>query len=69
MDVIARDEEIIELRKSIRETAEQQYKEGVIKMNDYLSLLDEEFKARLNQNVHEVQYMMDLLDLNNTLGI
>ena len=69
MDVIARDEEIIELRKSIRETAEQQYKEGVIKMNDYLSLLDEEFKARLNRNVHEVQYMMDLLDLNNTLGI
>ena len=69
MDVIARDEEIIELRKNIRETAEQQYKEGVIKMNDYLSLLDEEFKARLNQNVHEVQYMMDLLDLNNTLGI
>lgn len=67
-DVLSCDGEIIELRQSIRETAELQYKEGVIKMNDYLELLDEEFKARLNFNVHNVQYTMAVYDLQNTLG-
>lgn len=37
-------------------------------MNDYLSLLDEEFKARLNNDIHKVQYLMDVLDRNYTLG-
>lgn len=68
IDILQKDEEIVKLRKSIRETAENQYKEGVLKMNDYLSLLDEEFKARLNNDVHKVQYIMDVLDRNNTLG-
>ena len=68
-DVLRRDEEIISLRGSIRETGERQYKEGVIAVNDYLSLLDEEFKARLSYNVHKVTYIMDLLDLRQTLGV
>lgn len=67
-DILARDEEIISLRKNIRETAERQYKEGVLKMNDYLSMLDEEFKARLNQSLHTVQYIMAVCDLQNTIG-
>lgn len=67
-DVLSRDEEIISLRQSIRETGETQYKEGVIKMNDYLSLLDEEFKAKLNFNLHKIQYLMAIYDLQNTLG-
>lgn len=68
IDILQKDEEIVKLRKSIRETGENQYKEGVLKMNDYLSLLDEEFKARLNNDVHKVQYIMDVLDRNYTLG-
>jgi len=67
-DVLSRDEEIIKLRQSIRETGETQYKEGVIKMNDYLSLLDEEFKAKLNFNLHTLQYLLACYDLQNTLG-
>jgi len=67
-DVLSRDGEIIKLRQSIRETGEIQYKEGVIKMNDYLSLLDEEFKAKLNFNLHTLQYIMACYDLQNTLG-
>ena len=67
-DVLERDGDIISLRRKITETAEQQYKEGIIKMNDYLSLLDEEYKARLNYNIHGVQYTMAVLDLQNTLG-
>ena len=67
-DVMGRDDEIIRLRQSIRETAENQYKEGVIKMNDYLKLLDDEFNARLNYDVHVIQYIMAVLDLQNTIG-
>lgn len=67
-EVLGRDEEIIRLRENIRKTAEQQYREGIIKMNDYLSMLDEEFKARLNGNVHTIQYIMAVYDLQNTIG-
>ena len=58
----------MELRRSITETASRQYREGVIKMNDYLGILDDEFTARLNRNLHEVQYIMAVFDLNYTLG-
>lgn len=67
-EVLARDGQIIALRESIRKSAEQQYKEGIIKMNDYLNILDEEFKARLNSNVHAIQYKMAVFDLKNTTG-
>ncbi|MGM9784224.1 MAG: TolC family protein [Candidatus Cryptobacteroides sp.] len=67
-DVLSRDEEIIGLRQQIRESAECQYREGVLKMNDYLNLLDEEFKARLNGSIHSIQYTMAVLDYQNTTG-
>lgn len=67
-DIMSKDDEIISLRQSIRESAEQQYKEGIIKMNDYLSILDDEFKARLDSNIHYIQYVMAVYDLENTLG-
>ena len=66
--VMEKDEEIISLRQSIRRSAESQYKEGVIKMNDYLSLLDDEFEARLDSSIHYIQYVMAVYDLQNTLG-
>lgn len=67
-DVLARDEQIISLRERIAVTAEQQYKQGVVKMNDYLSHLDEEFNARLDRNVHQIQYTMAVYDYRNTVG-
>lgn len=67
-DVLARDEQIVSLRERIARTAEQQYKQGVVKMNDYLSHLDEEFNARLDRNVHQVQLTMAVYDYGNTLG-
>lgn len=67
-DVLDRDSEIIALRQRIREAAENQYREGTIKMNDYLSMLDEEYKAKANESMHEVQLMMAVYDMKNTLG-
>ncbi len=67
-DIMRRDEEIIRLRENIRRTAESQYKEGIIKMNEYLNLLDDEFTARLNSDIHSIQYIMAVFDLQNTTG-
>ena len=57
------------LRQSIRESGEHQYNQGVLKMNDYLSMLDDEHKARLDRSIHEIQLLMAEYDLYNTLGI
>lgn len=67
-DVLDRDSEIIALRQRIREAGENQYREGTIKMNDYLSMLDEEYRAKANESMHEVQLMMAVYDMKNTLG-
>lgn len=67
-DVLDSDSDIIALRQRIREAGENQYREGTIKMNDYLSMLDEEYKAKANESMHEVQLMMAVYDMKNTLG-
>ena len=67
-DVLDRDSEIISLRQRIRASGENQYREGTIKMNDYLSMLDEEYKAKANESLHEVQLMMAVYDMKNTIG-
>ena len=67
-DVLDRDSEIIALRQRIRTAGENQYREGTITMNDYLSMLDEEYKAKANESLHEVQLMMAVYDMKNTLG-
>lgn len=67
-DVLDRDSEIIALRHRIREAGENQYREGTIKMNDYLSMLNEEYKAKANESMHEVQLMMAVYDMKNILG-
>lgn len=67
-DVLEKDSEIIALRQRIRASGENQYREGIIKMNDYLSMLDEEYKAKANESMHEVQLMMAVYDMKNTIG-
>ena len=67
-DVLEKDFEIIGLRQRIRASGENQYREGTIKMNDYLSMLDEEYKAKANESMHEVQLMMAVYDMKNTIG-
>lgn len=67
-EVLEKDSEIIGLRQRIRASGENQYREGTIKMNDYLSMLDEEYKAKANESMHEVQLMMAVYDMKNTIG-
>lgn len=39
-----------------------------MKMNDWLDLLDEEYKALLEHFLHEVQLTKAVYDLRDTLG-
>lgn len=66
-DVLEKDSEIIGLRQRIRASGENQYREGTIKMNDYLSMLDEEYKAKANESMHEVKLMMAVYDMKTLL--
>ena len=66
--VLAQDREIIRLRKEIRQAGEEQYKQGVIMLTDLMEMIDEEFNARVAQSLHQVQLVMAICDLKNTLG-
>lgn len=65
---LAQDREIIRLREEIRQAGEEQYKQGVIMLTDLMEMIDEEFNARVAQSLHQVQLVMAICDLKNTLG-
>ena len=62
------DDEIISMRERIRTAGEEQYAGGVIKMIDLMEMMDDEYNARLNKAVHEVQLMMAIRKYNNIMG-
>ncbi len=66
--VLAQDREIIRLREEIRQAGEEQYKQGVIMLTDLMDMIDEEFNARVAQSLHQVQLVMAICELRNTLG-
>lgn len=66
--VLAQDREIIRLREDIRQAGEEQYKQGVIMLTDLMDMIDEEFNARVAQSLHQVQLVMAIYELRNTLG-
>lgn len=66
--VLEQDREIIRLREEIRQAGEEQYKQGVIMLTDLMEMIDEEFNARVAQSLHQVQLVMAICDLKNTLG-
>ena len=66
--VLEQDREIIRLREEIRQAGEEQYKQGVIMLTDLMDMIDEEFNARVAESLHQVQLIMAICDLKNTLG-
>lgn len=63
-----RDKEIISLYESIRETGEEQYRNGIISMSDLMDRISDEYNARAAQSVHEIQLLMAVYDLKNCTG-
>lgn len=66
--MLEKDDEIIELRASIRRAGEEQYRSGTIKMTDLMDMIDDEHDARLARSVHHIQLLMAIYDLKNTVG-
>lgn len=65
---IEMDSEIISMRERIKLVAEEQYYNGVIKMIDLMTIMTDEYNARLNKAVHEIQLIMALRKYNNIAG-
>ena len=66
--VMRDDEEIIELRQSVRKAAESQLRNGIIDATALLSKITDENIARLTAKLHEIQYIQQIYNLKNTLN-
>jgi outer membrane protein TolC len=67
-DLIAVDQQIIELRTKIKTTAKAQLDNGVITANDYLRELNAEDQARQNLSLHQIQLLMTEYNYLATTG-
>lgn len=68
-DIIEKDKLIIEKRHNITKTYSTQLENGTITTTDYLTQLNAEMQAVLNQKVHEVKLMNAITNYNTTKGI
>ena len=68
-DMIEKDKLIIEKRKNIKATASTQLANGSITTTDYLTQLNAEMQAELNQKVHEIKLMNAMNTYNSSKGI
>lgn len=67
-ELLTTDDEIVALRKTIKETALNQLENGVINTNDYLREVNAEDNARQSKLLHEIQLLMAQYNLQTTLG-
>jgi hypothetical protein len=54
------DDEIVRLREAVVARSEKRLKNGTITSSDYISDLDAEMNARINRNVHHLQYLQNM---------
>ena len=64
--LMADDEEIINLRSSIRKAAESKLSHGIIDVNDLVKEINNENAARVGQSMHEIQMLKEIYDLKYT---
>lgn len=62
------DEEIIGLRKSVRQAAESKLAHGIIDVNDLLGEVNRENAARVQQSMHEIQFLKEIYDYKITMN-
>jgi len=66
--VMADDAEIIRLRTSIRETSEAKYANGTITVSELLRDMIAENQSIQTKAQHEIEWLKNMYDLNNTLN-
>lgn len=64
--LMAADEELIALRRRIRQAAESKLEHGIIDVNDLVREINNENAARVQQSVHEVELLKEMYDLKFT---
>lgn len=67
-DVIKEDSRIVELRQSVRRSAESQLHNGIIDATALLSKINDENQAKLNSAYHNIQLIQNIYKLKNTLN-
>jgi len=66
--ILAEDEGIVTLQKSIRESYQLKYDAGSGSLIDLLNATEKESEARVQKALHEIQLLMTLADYNQTTG-
>ena len=66
--LLASDDEIIDLRTRVKNTALTQLENGVITTNDFLTNVNDENQARQNKILHEVQLLITQYNQQTTTG-
>ncbi|HEY4062924.1 MAG TPA: TolC family protein [Puia sp.] len=62
------DDEIIQLRQSVKQTSAVQLQNGVLNANDYLIDINAEAQARQDRTLHEIQLLIAQYDYKTTAG-
>jgi outer membrane protein TolC len=67
-DLVANDQQIVDLRVSVKNASDSQLQNGVITGHDFLTEVDAEAQARLNLILHQVQLLQAQYNHLNTTG-
>ncbi|WP_187696427.1 TolC family protein [Xanthovirga aplysinae] len=65
---LQQDQEVLKLKKKIKEAYEVRYENGVSSMTDLLDKINDENIAQLDMILHEIQYLMSVYEIKNTSG-
>ena len=66
--ILAKDDEIVQLKSSIKKAYELKYQNGMCTMNDLLQATNSENDALSNQSIHEIQLLMSVYAYKTTSG-
>lgn len=66
--LVLEDTKIVNLRTSVRKTAEAKLNHGIIDVNDLLREITYENQARINQSVHEIEMLKAIYEIKNTIN-
>ena len=67
-ELILSDNELVNLRSSVKQTSNVQLENGIISTSDYVREVNAEDQARQTKLVHEIQLLLAQFTLQNTLG-
>jgi outer membrane protein TolC len=67
-DLVSSDDQIIVLRKQVKDASAAQLENGVITSSDYIREVNAEEQARQNQVLHRLQLLQAIIDQKTTTG-